>query len=99
MKEAIEKIFQELNDLKAASQKEVEEARIRFLGKKGEITALMEEFRGVAPELKREYGQKLNELKKAASAKIEELKEAAEQAAEAITPKEDEEPPAHDRAS
>ena len=89
MKEAIERIVSELNELKASTQKEVEEARIRFLGKKGEVTALMEEFRTVAPELKREYGQKLNELKKAATAKIEELKEAAEQAAVAAAPKED----------
>lgn len=36
MKEAIDQIFKELADLKAASAKEVEEARIRFLGKKGE---------------------------------------------------------------
>ena len=89
MKEAIDLIFKELADLKAASQKEVEEARIRFLGKKGEVTALMEQFRTVAPELKREYGQRLNELKKAAAAKIEELKEAAEEAAVAAAPKED----------
>ena len=54
MKEAIEQILAELNNLKANTQKEVEEARIRFLGKKGEVTALMEEFRTVAPELKRE---------------------------------------------
>ena len=81
MKEAIERITRELEELKATSQKEVEEARIRFLGKKGEITALMEEFRGVAPELKREYGQKLNELKKSALTRIEELKLSAETAA------------------
>ena len=89
MKEQIEQIFAELNDLKAASQKEVEEARIRFLGKKGEITALMEEFRTVAPELKREYGQRLNELKKAANARIEELKFNVEESPEASGPKED----------
>ena len=77
MKEAIEQIFRELNELKAQTAREAEEARIRFLGKKGEITALMEQFRSVAPELKREYGQKLNELKKAAAARIEELKAAA----------------------
>ena len=41
MKEAIEQIYQELQELKAATQKEVEDARVRFLGKKGEITALM----------------------------------------------------------
>ncbi len=89
MKEAIEQIFQELDALRAATQKEVEDARVRFLGKKGEITALMEEFRTVAPELKREYGQRLNELKKATLARIEELKADAESAAVAAAPKED----------
>jgi phenylalanyl-tRNA synthetase alpha chain len=80
MKEAIEQIYKELQDLKTATLKEAEEARVRFLGKKGEVTALMEQFRTVAPELKREYGQKLNELKKFTLAKIEELKDAAEAA-------------------
>ena len=89
MKEAIEKIMAELQDLKATSAKEAEEARIRFLGKKGEVTALMEQFRSVAPELKREYGQKLNELKKAATARIEQLKSSVEEAAVAALPKED----------
>ena len=87
MKEAIEQIFKELNELKANTAKEVEEARIRFLGKKGEITALMEQFRSVAPELKREYGQKLNELKKAANARIEELKFSVEESAQADAPR------------
>ena len=89
MKEAIEQIFKELNELKANTAKEAEEARIRFLGKKGEITALMEQFRSVAPELKREYGQKLNELKKAANARIEELKFSVEENAQAEAPRED----------
>ncbi len=89
MKEAIDQIFKELADLKATTAKEAEEARIRFLGKKGEITALMEQFRTVAPELKREYGQRLNELKKAANARIEELKFAVEESEEASAPKED----------
>ena len=89
MKEAIDQIFKELADLKATTAKEAEEARIRFLGKKGEITALMEQFRSVAPELKREYGQRLNELKKAANARIEELKFAVEESEEASAPKED----------
>ena len=89
MKEAIEQIFQELQQLKATTQNEVEQARIRFLGKKGEITALMEQFRSVAPELKREYGQKLNELKKAATERIEALKSAASCAEEAAAPRQD----------
>ena len=75
MKEAIEQILAELDALKCSTEKEVEEARIRFLGKKGEVTRLFEEFRTVAPELKREFGQKLNLLKKQATERIESLKE------------------------
>ena len=53
---------------------------MRLLGKKGEITKLFDEFRTIAPELKREFGQKLNVLKKEATAKIEELKANAQAA-------------------
>ncbi|MBP5549762.1 MAG: phenylalanine--tRNA ligase subunit alpha [Bacteroidales bacterium] len=77
MKERIEKITEELKALQCKTEKEVEEARVRLLGKKGEITQLFDEFRTIAPGLKREFGQKLNILKKDASAKIEELKAAA----------------------
>lgn len=77
MKQKIEAILAEIENLKCKSEKEIEEARVRFLGKKGEITALFEEFRTVPAEMKREFGQKLNQLKNAAAAKIEELKSAA----------------------
>ena len=78
MKEKIDAILSEIEGLKDLKAQEVEAARVRLLGKKGEITQLFEEFRGVAPEMKREFGQKLNSLKQAATAKIEELKAAAE---------------------
>ena len=67
----------EIAALSCKTEQEIEQARVRLLGKKGEVTALFDEFRTVAPELKREFGQKLNVLKNAAAAKIEELKEAA----------------------
>ena len=67
----------EIAGLTCKTEQEIEQARVRLLGKKGEITALFDEFRTVAPELKREFGQKLNVLKNTAAAKIEELKEAA----------------------
>lgn len=71
----------EIASLKAATKQEVEDARVRLLGKKGSITALFEEFRTVAPEMKKEFGARLNVLKNAAAAKIEELREATENAA------------------
>ena len=75
MKEKIEAVLAEIEALQCKTEAEIEEARVRLLGKKGEITALFEEFRSVAPELKREFGQKLNQLKNAAAAKIEAIRE------------------------
>ena len=46
-----------------------------MLGKKGELNALMEEFKTVAPELKREMGQQLNKLKATALDRINALRE------------------------
>ena len=58
---------------------EIEDFRIKMVGKKGEMTALMEEFKSVAPEQKREFGQKLNALKNTILAKINEQREVLEQ--------------------
>ena len=88
-REDIEAILAEIGELKCKSQKEVEEARVRFLGKKGEVTRLFEEFRTVAPELKREFGKTLNELKQSVTAKIEELRSSVGESGAAEGPKED----------
>ncbi len=73
-KENIDKVLAELGELKCKTLKEVEEARVRFLGKKGEVTALFEEFRGMDKEFKKQFGRALNDLKQAAQARIESLK-------------------------
>ena len=74
MREEIQKVLAEITDLKCRTQKEVEEARVRFLGKKGEVTKLFDEFRALDKEAKKEFGRTLNDLKNTAMAKIEELK-------------------------
>lgn len=79
----------QVQELKCRTEKDIEEARVRLLGKKGEITALFDEFRTVSPEVKREFGQKLNILKKAAAEKIQELKSNMEVAEAASAPTED----------
>lgn len=80
MKEQIEQLLAEVKNLTCKTEKDLEDARVRLLGKKGEITKLFDEFRTIAPELKREFGQKLNVLKKEATSKIEELKANAQAA-------------------
>lgn len=74
IKDLVEKLLKDVQDFNPGSAKEIEEFRVRMLGKKGEITHLFDEFKTVPAEMKRELGQKLNQLKNVAIAKIEELK-------------------------
>ena len=73
----IEQLAAEIGKLQANTAEEVEQFRIKYLGRKGIMNDLMEEFRSVAPEQKRELGQSINALKQAITAKINELKENA----------------------
>lgn len=82
MRDKIEKLLSEVEQLAAKREQEVEEIRIRLLGKKGSITQLFDEFRNVLPEQKRELGQVLNSLKVAAVKKIEQLKEMLDESME-----------------
>lgn len=77
MIEKIQKMMAEIAALEAKSAEEAEALRIKYLSKKGEITALMNDFRNVPAELKKEVGMKMNELKNAAQEKINALKEAS----------------------
>lgn len=70
----IEELSAEINNLKASTAEEAEQLRIKYLGRKGVMNELMEAFRNVAPEQKRELGQKINALKQNITAKINELK-------------------------
>lgn len=70
----IEELLRRVEEFRPAAAAEVEEFRIKVLGKKGELNALMEEFKTVAPELKREVGQRLNALKQAAAERINALR-------------------------
>ncbi len=87
MKEQIEKVLADLSELKCQTQKDVEEARVRFLGKKGEVTKLFDEFRTMDKEMKKEFGKTLNDLKQTVQNKIEELKgqTASEGATQAVS--------------
>ncbi|MDR2474191.1 MAG: phenylalanine--tRNA ligase subunit alpha [Tannerella sp.] len=74
MLEKIKNLLKEVQELKANSADELEALRIKYLSKKGAISALMNDFRNVAAEQKRETGQRLNELKDFTQNKFNELK-------------------------
>ncbi len=88
-KEDIQQVISELQALKCETLKDVEDARVHFLGKKGVVTALFEEFRTVDREQKAEFGRPLNELKQLAIAKVEELRDSLAGAEATSGPRED----------
>ncbi|MGP1465656.1 phenylalanine--tRNA ligase subunit alpha [Prevotella koreensis] len=71
----IEQLLKEVNSLKASNAEEIETLRLKYLSKKGEINALMSDFRNVAAEEKKAIGMKINELKQTAIEKINALRE------------------------
>lgn len=60
---------------------EIEMFRVRYLGRKGLLNDLFEQFKSLPPEEKREIGQLLNQLKEAAREKIEEFRSTLEESA------------------
>lgn len=73
----IEKIAQlkaEIESLSPNDINEVEQLRIKYLSKKGEVSLLFNDFRSVPPEQKKEVGKSLNELKNFATEKINALR-------------------------
>lgn len=71
----IDELLKEVSTLSAKNADDVEQLRLKYLSKKGEINGLMAEFRDVAKDQKKTIGIKLNELKKAATDKINQLRE------------------------
>jgi len=70
MKEKIEKFLEEVRVFQTSSSEELEQFRIRILGKNGVLNDLFEEFKNVTPDQKKDVGQLLNQLKTQATEKI-----------------------------
>ena len=75
MRERINSLIQELDTFQPASVAEIEEFRIRLLGKKGILTGLFEEFKSIDPAKKKEFGKQLNLIKNKALETINAHKE------------------------
>lgn len=78
-------LIQKLDDIKKAFDREIassdhaeklEEIKVRFLGRKGELTSILRSISDLAPEEKKEVGKKANILRNEFSRKIEETKAA-----------------------
>ncbi|HEY2665166.1 MAG TPA: phenylalanine--tRNA ligase subunit alpha [Candidatus Binataceae bacterium] len=75
MKEELEQIRRRaMAELAAgAAAEQIEEVRVRVLGRSGELTAIMRKMRDVAPQERPEIGQLVNQIKGEIEARIDEL--------------------------
>ena len=76
----IEQLLKEVSELTASNAEEIEALRLKYLRKKGEINALMQDFRNVAADQKKTVGIRINELKQMAFDKINSLRDNLETA-------------------
>ena len=76
MKDRLEQIkAQALEQIKASDMPEkLNEVRVKFLGKKGELTAVLKGMKDVAPEERPKVGQLVNETRAAIEELLEETK-------------------------
>ena len=84
MEDKIKKDIQEIQDFKSNSIAEIEEFRIKFLGKKGLLNSYFVEFRSLDSTEKKNAGRLLNELKNLAQDKVEALKASSSKSSENI---------------
>lgn len=71
MKNLIEKISKEVNEFQINNADDLERFRLEFLGKKGSVTLIFEDFKNLSKDDKKEYGQVINILKKTAQQKYD----------------------------
>jgi len=79
MIDKIKELIEEAEAFTAQSKEELEQFRIKYLGKKGLLNDYFAEFKNVAKDQKKEFGQVINELKATAQNKVNVLKEELEQ--------------------
>jgi phenylalanyl-tRNA synthetase alpha chain len=83
VRDDLERIEREFDEALSAAQghsAEVEAARVRFLGRKGELPALMKRLGALGPEARPEAGKAINELKERIHAALESASALAETA-------------------
>src|SRR5699024_2847495 len=76
MKEQLEKIkLEALDRMEAADSLDtLNEIRVAYLGKKGELTSVLKSMKDVAPEDRPKVGQMVNEVRELLETKLEETK-------------------------
>lgn len=74
MIDQVQQHIEEVAKFHSESAEEIEAFRVRYLGKKGMLNQFFSDFKKVAPEEKKSYGQAINTLKAADTEKVQALK-------------------------
>ncbi len=82
MLDKVKELIGDVKTFSATSKEEVEAFRIKYLGSKGLLKDLFNEFKNVDAAMRKDFGQALNNLKNAATDKVTELNEAIENSTE-----------------
>lgn len=75
MLDKIESLIEEIKSASASNADEAEQVRIKYMGKKGSVTLLFDEFKLLPPSEKKTVGMAMNRLKEAAAVRIQQFKE------------------------
>ncbi len=82
MIDKIKEHIAEVEQFSTESKEALEAFRIKYLGKKGLLKEFFAEFKNVANDQKKEFGQTINALQKAANEKVNQLKNSLENTTE-----------------
>lgn len=74
MIEKLHQLHKEIEDFKAKNHQEIEAFKVKYLGKKGILASLFDDFKNVVPEEKKNIGQVINALKNDIRQKIDHAK-------------------------
>ncbi len=74
MEDKIKKDLEDILNFNSDSETEIEEFRVKYLGKKGILNSYFVEFKSLESDQKKKLGSLLNELKNSAQKKVDNLK-------------------------
>ena len=69
----VEELTREIEAASAETKDDLEEYRLKFISKKGELSSLFQELKDIPNDRKREFGQAVNEVKQLAQSRFKEL--------------------------
>lgn len=89
LKDKIERLRVEAQNLHANTAEEVEALRQKYLSKKGDVSLLFDDFKALTKEQKAQWGASVNQLKQQFESQIKQMREQMESKVQTVAYKED----------